>query len=171
MTLPRNTFGRPGGGAAGYIHWSRLIVWAGALLLAFLAGFAFGSGGSGGVSKQAYDRIRRERDSAENDVAKMKAAQSELQVAGTDAESPASPAATPTPAPAPTDSTESREYVTKADDTWWKIAKKFYGEGSLYTVILDANSLTKESTLRVGMTLIIPPKPQPTADPSPTESP
>ena len=63
---------------------------------------------------------------------------------------------TPTPgstrAPAPGD----RMYTVSAGDTLWSIAVKFYGNGTKYGLILRANNLPENVTLRVGSPLLIP---------------
>ncbi|MEW5717952.1 MAG: LysM peptidoglycan-binding domain-containing protein [Chloroflexota bacterium] len=54
---------------------------------------------------------------------------------------------TPTP--------ESRTYAVEPGDTLWSIAIKFYGNGTKYSLIQQANNLT-DSTLRTGQILVIP---------------
>jgi nucleoid-associated protein YgaU len=52
-----------------------------------------------------------------------------------------------------------RTYTIKADDTLWGIAKQFYGKGSQYKLILDANKdkiSDPNANLPVGMEIIIP---------------
>lgn len=65
-------------------------------------------------------------------------------------------------------------YEVKSGDTLWTIAANVYGNGSLYTLIQQANGLPEKTVLRVGSKLLIPltDAPTPTLVPSsqPTES-
>jgi LysM repeat protein len=56
---------------------------------------------------------------------------------------------TPTPSP------ETRTYAVETGDTLWSIATKFYGNGTKYLLIQQANNLT-DNTLRTGQILVIP---------------
>jgi nucleoid-associated protein YgaU len=60
------------------------------------------------------------------------------------------------PAPPP-----MRMYTLKKDDTLWDVAKKFYGKGSLWKHIADANKDTIPHPDRPpqGITIRIPPEP------------
>jgi LysM repeat protein len=49
-----------------------------------------------------------------------------------------------------------RTYTVQANDSYWSIAQKMYGNGNKYNLILQANNLTEKSKLRVGSVLIIP---------------
>ena len=60
---------------------------------------------------------------------------------------PTRPAAA-SPAPARTPAPGEQTYVVEAGDTFWAIALKFYGSGSKYPLIVQANNLTSESRLR-----------------------
>lgn len=52
---------------------------------------------------------------------------------------------------------EQRTHVVQKDDTLYSIAKRYYGDGSKWKVILDANrQLESERSLPVGMTIVIP---------------
>lgn len=66
---------------------------------------------------------------------------------------PATPLSTPLP---PADNSGSQSYTIQAGDTLWSIATKFYGNGSKYTLIQQANNLPDNAILQVGSTLIIP---------------
>lgn len=46
------------------------------------------------------------------------------------------------------ESSAAGSYTVKDGDTLWAIAKKYYGDGSQYTKILEANSSTIESTAK-----------------------
>ena len=56
----------------------------------------------------------------------------------------------PTPAPTP-----AGTYTVKSGDTLWGIAEKFYGEGSAYILIKQANNMTSDM-IYPGQVLIIP---------------
>jgi nucleoid-associated protein YgaU len=51
-----------------------------------------------------------------------------------------------------------RTYTVKSGDTLWKIAKRHYGDGKKFRVILGANTkiLKGPNLLRPGMVLVIP---------------
>ena len=51
-----------------------------------------------------------------------------------------------------------RTYTVKKGDCLWNIAKKFYGKGSLYTKIYDANTkkIANPNRIYVGQVLVIP---------------
>jgi nucleoid-associated protein YgaU len=56
------------------------------------------------------------------------------------------------------DSSYTQWYEVKKGDTLWKIAKQFYGDGSLYPDIFKANqdTLTDPDKIKVGQKLRIP---------------
>ncbi len=76
-----------------------------------------------------------------------------------------------TPIP-PAGNSGSQSYTIQAGDTLWSIATQFYGNGSKYTLIQQANNLPNNAILQVGSTLIIPANgetlPIATSQPSPT---
>lgn len=47
------------------------------------------------------------------------------------------------------------EYIVKKGDSLWSIAKKFYGSGSLYTYICEANGIRPDTVILPGDKLII----------------
>ena len=57
-----------------------------------------------------------------------------------------------------TASSAQRKYTVKAGDCLWNIAKKYYGSGSLYTKIYNANKdkIKNPNLIYVGQVLIIP---------------
>ena len=54
--------------------------------------------------------------------------------------------------------TDAREYVVKKNDSLWDISKKFYGTGTMWKVIFEANKerLNGKTDVSVGQKLIIP---------------
>lgn len=83
---------------------------------------------------------------------------------------PSAPIRTPTPAPPLQPGPDT--YTVQPGDSPWSIAQTVYGDGTKYKSIMEANGLTDETRLRVGMVLRIPslggtpPPPAPTAAPS-----
>jgi len=69
-------------------------------------------------------------------------------------------AASPAPAPraeAPA-AADTRDYVVKGGDSFWKIAAKELGKGTRYVEIEKLNPGVSSSTLRVGQKIVIPEK-------------
>ena len=62
------------------------------------------------------------------------------------------------PEPAPAPSAGETTYVVVAGDCLWNLAHKYYGTGSLYQKIADANGIKNPALIYVGQTLIIPAK-------------
>jgi len=56
----------------------------------------------------------------------------------------------------PTPEAETRTYVVKPGDSLWTIAVKFYGDGTKYVLIQQANDLPPNVRLRNGQVLVIP---------------
>lgn len=46
--------------------------------------------------------------------------------------------------------------VTESDNSWWTLAQRFYGDGTQYTRILEANGKTENDYLKAGDKLKIP---------------
>ena len=67
------------------------------------------------------------------------------------------PVPVPAPAPAPASSEES-VYVVVAGDCLWKIASRYYGNGSAFGRIADANGIRSPYIIRIGQKLVIPAK-------------
>jgi len=61
---------------------------------------------------------------------------------------------------APADVAGGQSYQVKAGDTLYTLAKRFYGDGKLWTKIADANKdkIKDVSHIPIGTTLTIPPK-------------
>ncbi len=53
-----------------------------------------------------------------------------------------------------------KKYVVKSGDTLWGIAKKYYGDGSRYGIIVIANSgsISNPNFIKVGQELVLPEK-------------
>ena len=56
---------------------------------------------------------------------------------------------------------EPQTYTVQSGDTLYGIARQFYGQASLWTIIFEANRdiLSEPSQIKPGQMLIIPPKP------------
>lgn len=69
------------------------------------------------------------------------------------------PSAAPTRAnqePCPPVEEESQYYTVKPGDTLWIISKEFYGDGSQYQKIADANGIKNANVISPGQKLLIP---------------
>jgi len=60
----------------------------------------------------------------------------------------------------PAPPTGSQTYTMKAGDTLYGVARRFYGDGKLWTKIFEANKdkIRDVSDIRIGTVLVIPPK-------------
>jgi len=60
----------------------------------------------------------------------------------------------------PAPSAGSQTYTMKAGDTLYGVARRFYGDGKLWTKIFEANKdkIRDVSDIRIGTVLVIPPK-------------
>lgn len=54
------------------------------------------------------------------------------------------------------DSGLPESYKIKSGDCLWNIAKKYYGDGSKYTLIAKANNISNPNLIYAGNTLTIP---------------
>ncbi len=52
-------------------------------------------------------------------------------------------------------------HTVVAGDTLWDLAVKFYGDGSMYPLIAQANKVSNPNVISVGQELVIPPRPEP----------
>lgn len=148
MAVPKNTFSKPSNLVGGQVLWGRVLIIGGVLVLAFVVGILIGGSGSDGVSRDAYNGAISQRDKAEQEREQLK---QDLQLARS----------TTPPSTAATDAaTESQTYTVEDGDTWSSISKKFYGDSALASEIWEANDMTKDTKLKTGMTLEIPPKPE-----------
>ncbi len=50
-----------------------------------------------------------------------------------------------------------KTYTVQPNDTLTTIAEEFYGDPTMFDLIVDANNLTEDTPLRVGQELVIPP--------------
>lgn len=62
----------------------------------------------------------------------------------------------PPPQTTPPAGSQPRTYTVKKGDTLWAISVKFYGTGSKWTQIADANGIKDPKTLQIGKVLRIP---------------
>lgn len=62
----------------------------------------------------------------------------------------------PPPSTTPPASAPARSYTVKSGDTLWSISIKYYGTGSKWTKIADANGIKDPKSLKVGKVLRIP---------------
>jgi len=62
----------------------------------------------------------------------------------------------PPPQAPPAPARSERMYVVQKGDTLWHIAKKFYGDGRKWKLIIQANNITGPARLKIGQKLIIP---------------
>lgn len=54
-----------------------------------------------------------------------------------------------------TSAVQQQSYVVKDGDTLWSIAQQFYGDGSQYRKIADANNITSPDAITSGQKLVI----------------
>lgn len=150
----------------GRILWGRIIFFGTTLFLVFLLGLLIGNNFNGGISQEMHEqkldevqndmdqevtRLQGELKLATEKLAELSAPQDQQAAAGEgDASGQASGEST--------GPTTEQTYETKKGDTLWGIAEKFYGDGSQWTVIADANGLNKDSPITAGMQLKIPAK-------------
>ena len=64
--------------------------------------------------------------------------------------------AVPTANQAPNPSATMRTYKVQKGDTLWSIAKREYNDGKRWADIAQANNITNERKLAVGMSIILP---------------
>jgi len=153
VAVPKSTFRNPSSSMiGGQIIWGRVIVFGAIGIVLFILGMLIAGNSSDSVTREAYNEMVSQRDKAEQELAQIKADQ-QL----TRSTQPADQTSDTTPVD-PTTGTQS--YTVVEGDTWSSIAKKFYGDASLYTIILDENNKTKNTPLKEGMVLEIPPKPE-----------
>lgn len=100
------------------------------------------------IAEQARARADAERrqreDEARRRIERQAAPTRQLASAPTHAATPAQPALS------------GDQYTVQPGDSLIKISRAVYGDPKGWTKIMDANGLTRESTIRVGETLVIP---------------
>ncbi len=74
-------------------------------------------------------------------------------VAETEPQPEPTPAPQPEPAPAPA---EGETYIVVAGDCLWNIAYKFYGTGTLYPKLAEANNISDPYIIDIGQVLTVP---------------
>lgn len=171
----------------GRVLWGRVIFLGTSLFLVFLFGLLIGTSGGDGISQETFRKEQEKVKSKDDEISglqtKLKLANeklaldtAQLAAAPVDAQAgdqqpadQAEAAAEQTEQPAQTtktsgqtkqaaSSSSGQTYTTQKGDTLWGIAKKFYGNGSRWTVIAEANGLSKDSPISSGMKLKIPAK-------------
>ncbi|MGH7425980.1 MAG: LysM peptidoglycan-binding domain-containing protein [Candidatus Methylomirabilales bacterium] len=145
------------------MFWGRLIVLGGLLLTAFVLGRASVRDAvpEARSSRSELAAIRRQLAEARAQVGEARAEIERLRTAATASPNP-SPSPSPTPQASPTlvlPTPEARTYSVAKDDSFWKIAKKVYGDATLAGFLAKANNLDEKATLQVGQKILIPPKP------------
>lgn len=136
------------------ILWGRVVTILVVVLLAFLLGRA--TGGGGGVDQAQYDKLKRQYNSVQQQLAAALASPDPDPQQPTN-ESPApaeSPDANASQAPPGT-----KTYEVQPGDTLRGIAEHFYKDASLDDLIATANGITDPASIRPGQVLTIPPKP------------
>lgn len=70
-----------------------------------------------------------------------------------------------TPGPAPTEvvlpPVGPRLHIVEHGESLWTIAEKYYGDATLYQLIVEANNISDPSRITAGITLVVPEKPSP----------
>jgi 5'-nucleotidase / UDP-sugar diphosphatase len=116
-----------------------------------------------------------EMPATEEDAAETEPAPAPAPAPAAPAEEPAEPADTaeeaPAATPAPMAPEATEEAATAADDagerthtvargdTFWDIAEEYYGDGTLWQAIADANPSQEARDLDIGTELVIPARP------------
>lgn len=152
---------KPGGD----ILWGRVAVLGAVVLFAFLIGR---STAGGGVSTAQFEEARAAAADANQRIDELEAQIVELETqlnadenAGTGNQgdgnnnndnSGVGGGGNPT--------SEVETYVVESGDTLQTIAEQFYGDASLDDFLAEANGITDPTSLQVGQTLEIPPKPE-----------
>lgn len=72
---------------------------------------------------------------------------------------PTEPVTTQSPTPTSTKLPQLATYQVEAGDTLWDIAQRFYGDGTKWRLIANANGIDNPRRLQVGTVLIIPTQP------------
>ncbi len=66
------------------------------------------------------------------------------------------PALPPRPAPAPATAPAGRTHTIKPGDNLWNLSKQFYGDGTKYQRILDANPSLNPDNMKPGTKIVVP---------------
>lgn len=163
----------------GRVLWGRLAVYGVTLLLAFLLGSCVG--GWGQVDKEELTEANREIQRLQEEVVTYEetieamsanAAEAprvpleEEDVAGAEGDGAIGEGEGAADATETDDTVdgeaaaagETRTYTVEDGDTLYNIAQKMYGDGQKFPVIAEANDLSRDTPLRVGNELVIPPE-------------
>ncbi len=150
------------GASSGRVLWGRIAL----LLLALLFVFVLGrcTAGDGGASDEQLQSLEEEVETLRSQRDALQAEIDALEAGGTD------------PAPEDEDDEDGednendaeesddaadgdgRTHEVTSNDTLYTIAQQYYGDGSKFTLITEANNLSRDDPLRVGQVLEIPPE-------------
>lgn len=103
------------------------------------------------INSKRRDPATNEMTSAEVDIEFTKASDIIIGVGPVTGGVTPPPATTPPAAPP-----QTRTYTVKSGDTLWAISVKYYGTGTKWTTIADANGVTDPRKLQIGKVLRIP---------------
>lgn len=151
----------------GRILWGRVAFFGVGLLLAFLLGRCAASG----VPQSEVEQRDAEIRELSEEVTRLQGEVEALRIGGgpvqTQTEEPTAtgtetPTSDGTGTDAPQTAEGARTYTVKDGDTLYTIAQELYGDGSKYTLIVEANGLSEDNPLREGQVLQIPPDPEAT---------
>lgn len=155
----------------GRVLWGRVAVYGVSLLLAFMLGSCVG--GAGQVDREELDaaqeanaRLAKEIEDREQTIESLSSNTTAPRVPeeGEDLDGDGIPDAEGEGGDAEggedggqAAAGETRTYVVQDGDTLYVIAENMYGDGQKFRLIAEANDLTKDTPLRVGDELVIPP--------------
>lgn len=151
---------KPGGD----ILWGRVAVLGAVVLVAFLIGR---STAGGGVSTAQFEEARAATTAANEKIDELEAQIVELQAqlnadenAGTGNQGDGNNNNSGDNEGGGDTTSGAETYVVASGDTLQTIAEQFYGDASLDDFLAEANDITDPTSLQVGQTLTIPPKPE-----------
>lgn len=152
----------------GRVLWGRVAVYGVSLLLAFMLGSCVG--GAGQVDREELDaaqeanaRLAKEIEDREQTIESLSSNTTAPRVPeeGEDLDGDGIPDAEGEGEGEGEDGEQTaageRTYTVQDGDTLYVIAENMYGDGQKFRLIAEANDLTKDTPLRVGDELVIPP--------------
>ena len=154
----------------GRVLWGRIGLLVIALALVFLLGRCTAGGG---VDEDELEALAAERDALQEELADTQAELEAAEAGGIDDADPEpaddepeaddegngnGDAAEDDDAAADDGNDGVREHEVQASETLYTIAEQYYGDGSQFTLITEANNLSRDDPLRVGQVLEIPPE-------------